>query len=120
MTSNVIEKKTEALAQASAAIAQRAYAAGAGWPRGRGRRRRAGVLRAGGRRRRAEPGREDVVDAEFEEVKDKGRKASSLRVSAAAFIPAATRDDSAATSAAARTQPGAASLTVLATAARVV
>jgi molecular chaperone DnaK len=71
---NVIEKKSEALAQAASGIAQRAAsggepgegagAAGAG-PQASG----AGGAQAGG-------GREDVVDAEFEEVKDKGRKAS--------------------------------------------
>ncbi len=66
----VIEKKTEALAQASAGIAQKAYAGEAG---------------ASGATAGAEPGaagegaaggKENVVDAEFEEVKDKGRKAS--------------------------------------------
>jgi molecular chaperone DnaK len=69
----VIEKKTEALAQASAALAQRAYAdtqgsagAGAGGPEG-------GPSPDGAPKG---PGREDVVDAEFEEVKDKDRKAS--------------------------------------------
>jgi len=69
----VIEKKTEALAQASAALAQRAYAdtqgsagAGAGGPEG-------GPSSEGAPKG---PGREDVVDAEFEEVKDKDRKAS--------------------------------------------
>ena len=70
----VIEKKTEALAQASAALAQRAYAdtqgsagaAGAGGPEG-------GPSPEGAPKG---PGREDVVDAEFEEVKDKDRKAS--------------------------------------------
>jgi molecular chaperone DnaK len=72
----VIEKKTEALAQASASIAQRAYGSGPGAAGGEagasagdgGRQRGAG---AGG-----SAGRDDVVDAEFEEVKDKGRKAS--------------------------------------------
>jgi molecular chaperone DnaK len=69
----VIEKKTEALAQASAAIAQRAYAsdpsaAGAAGPAGGG----AGAAGAQG----GAAGRDDVVDAEFEEVKDKDRKAS--------------------------------------------
>ncbi len=63
----VIEKKTEALAQASAAIAQRAYAEG--------------TSSAGGTEQTAGGGRsgrggDDVVDAEFEEVKDKDRKAS--------------------------------------------
>ncbi len=72
----IIEKKTEALAQASAGIAQRAYAAGqagaeaaaaGGGPQG-------ASGPAGGASGQA--GRDDVVDAEFEEVKDKGRKAS--------------------------------------------
>jgi molecular chaperone DnaK len=71
-----IEKKTDALAQASAAIAQRAYAAeqgagagGAGPGAGAG----AGASGAGAQ---GSAGRDDVVDAEFEEVKDKDRKAS--------------------------------------------
>src|SRR5580700_10048549 len=78
---NVIEKKSEALAQASASIAQRAHAAeqaaaagggpGAGPQAGAGPQPGAGA--AGGAH---SPGGEDVVDAEFEEVKDKGRKAS--------------------------------------------
>ncbi len=71
----VIEKKTEALQQASASIAQKAYAgqsaqAGAeGAPGAAGG--EAGASSAG-----AAGGKDDVVDAEFEEVKDKGRKAS--------------------------------------------
>ncbi len=68
----VIEKKTEALAQASATIAQRAYAASqsaAGGDAGAG----AGPAGAGAQ---SGPARDDVVDAEFEEVKDKDRKAS--------------------------------------------
>jgi molecular chaperone DnaK len=64
----VIEKKTEALAQASAGIAQKAYAGSAGEPGPTGS---AGAEPGG-----AGGGKEDVVDAEFEEVKDKGRKAS--------------------------------------------
>ncbi|HEV2230056.1 MAG TPA: molecular chaperone DnaK [Steroidobacteraceae bacterium] len=72
---NAIEKKTEALAQASSAIAQRAYAAqqGAGGPEAAaaGAAGGAGAQAGGGG-----AGRDDVVDAEFEEVKDKGRKAS--------------------------------------------
>jgi molecular chaperone DnaK len=72
----VIEKKTEALAQASAAVAQRAYAdtqansgaAGAGGP--------AGGAAPGEGAPKGPAAREDVVDAEFEEVKDKDRKAS--------------------------------------------
>jgi molecular chaperone DnaK len=70
----VIEKKTEALAQASAAVAQRAYAdtqgsagAAAGGPAGPA---------PGEGAPKGPAGREDVVDAEFEEVKDKDRKAS--------------------------------------------
>ncbi len=73
-----LEKKTEALAQASAGIAQRAYAAGQagaeGAAAGGGAEGSAGP--AGGAGASGQSGREDVVDAEFEEVKDKGRKAS--------------------------------------------
>jgi len=71
---NVIEKKTEALAQAAASIAQRAYAAGQGGAAGAG----TGPGAAGAGASGAQPGGagEDVVDAEFEEVKDKDRKAS--------------------------------------------
>src|ERR1700732_490217 len=70
----VMEKKSEALAQASAGIAQRAYAAegGGGGAAGAGASATAGA----GDGSAAGAGREDVVDAEFEEVKDKGRKAS--------------------------------------------
>ncbi|HTX06332.1 MAG TPA: molecular chaperone DnaK [Steroidobacteraceae bacterium] len=73
---NIIEKKTEALAQASAAIAQRAYAAGQAGPEASGA--GGGPQSSGGPEGAAgsQSGREDVVDAEFEEVKDKGRKAS--------------------------------------------
>ena len=73
----VIEKKTEALAQASASIAQRAYAAeqGAGAGGDGGAAQGSGGA-AGGAAGGGGAGREDVVDAEFEEVKDKGRKAS--------------------------------------------
>jgi len=62
-----IVKKTEALAQASATVAQQAYAAaeGAAGP--------AGDATASDAPKGAEG---DVVDAEFEEVDDKGRKAS--------------------------------------------
>jgi molecular chaperone DnaK len=73
-----IDKKAEALAQASAGIAQRAQAAEAGAAGGGG----ADPGAAGGGAAGGAPGggtgnaREDVVDAEFEEVKDKGRKAS--------------------------------------------
>ena len=81
----VIEKKTEILGQASAAIAQRAYAQanpgatgapgggapGAG-PEGPGA---AGAAGAAGAGAQGKPD-ENVVDAEFEEVRDKGRRAS--------------------------------------------
>jgi len=65
----VIEKKTEALGQAAAAIAQKAYAdagAGAGAQGAPGAGPGAAGASAG-----ASPGKDDVVDAEFEEVKDK-------------------------------------------------
>jgi molecular chaperone DnaK len=72
---NVIEKKTEALAQASASIAQKAYAANPGGAEGAaGPGGAAGGAGAGAPG--AQAGRDDVVDAEFEEVKDKDRKAS--------------------------------------------
>jgi molecular chaperone DnaK len=72
---NVIEKKAQALEQASSAIAQRAYAANEG---GAGAGGAAGAGAAGGSAGAGAGGRDDVVDAEFEEVKDKdqGRKAS--------------------------------------------
>jgi len=75
---NVIEKKSEALAQASAGIAQRAHAAegGATGDAGAGTTGAAGAGDGSGGGASAGAGREDVVDAEFEEVKDKGRKAS--------------------------------------------
>src|SRR5579862_8823537 len=86
----VIEKKTDALAQASAAIAQRAYASEQGAPgagAGSGPQGAAGAGAQGGATGSGGPsggspgggggkGAEDVVDAEFEEVKDQGRKAS--------------------------------------------
>src|SRR6201997_2140464 len=71
----VIDKKADALAQASAGIAQRAYAAGEAGPSGAGPGPQAGAgagAQSGGG---AGTGRDDVVDAEFEEVKDQGRKA---------------------------------------------
>jgi molecular chaperone DnaK len=71
---NAIEKKTEALAQASAPIAQKAYASEAGGGAGPGA--SAGPAGAPGAQGQGAPGRDDVVDAEFEEVKDKDRKAS--------------------------------------------
>jgi molecular chaperone DnaK len=70
---NIIEKKTEALAQASSAIAQKAYAseqaagAGSAGAAGAGGGAAGGTAQGGG----AGAGRDDVVDAEFEEVKDK-------------------------------------------------
>jgi molecular chaperone DnaK len=75
-----IEKKTEALGQASASIMQRVYAgndpgsAGAGGP-GAGNE---GAGAAGGAQSspKSEKSEENVVDAEFEEVRDKGRRAS--------------------------------------------
>jgi molecular chaperone DnaK len=76
---DVIEKKTEALAQASATIAQRAYAQTQGGPGGpdmgaAGPGGNAGATgsASGG----SSGGSDDVVDAEFEEVRDKDRKAS--------------------------------------------
>jgi molecular chaperone DnaK len=71
---NVIEKKTEALAQASASIAQKAYAANPGGPEGAAG--PGGAAGGGAGASGAQAGRDDVVDAEFEEVKDKDRKAS--------------------------------------------
>jgi molecular chaperone DnaK len=66
-----IERKTEALAQASASLAQKAYAgAEAGGQPGGEPGGASGGAAGGGEKR------EDVVDAEFEEVKDKDRKAS--------------------------------------------
>jgi molecular chaperone DnaK len=70
----VIDKKSEALAQASAGIAQKAYAAGEAGAAGAGSGPQAGAGAQSGSG--AGPGRDDVVDAEFEEVKDEGRKAS--------------------------------------------
>jgi len=69
----VIEKKTEGLAQASAGIAQKAYGAQAGEA---GAGAGAGSAEPGAAAGGAAGGKENVVDAEFEEVKDKGRKAS--------------------------------------------
>jgi molecular chaperone DnaK len=72
----VIEKKTDALAQASAAIAQRAYAAEQGAAGGAGAGSAGAGAGAAGAGGQGSAGRDDVVDAEFEEVKDKDRKAS--------------------------------------------
>src|SRR6185312_7917739 len=66
-----IEKKTEQLAQAASALAQKAYAdagAGAG-AAGAGPSADAGASAGAGGASKG--GKDDVVDAEFEEVKDK-------------------------------------------------
>ncbi|MGH8218143.1 MAG: molecular chaperone DnaK [Steroidobacteraceae bacterium] len=81
---DVINKKADALAQASAAIAQRAYGeAGGGAAGGPGASGAAGgpgaagaAGGAGGPGAASGAGKDDVVDAEFEEVQDKNRKAS--------------------------------------------
>jgi molecular chaperone DnaK len=72
---NVIEKKAQALEQASTAIAQRAYQASEGAAGGGAS---AGATGGAGAAGAGSAARDDVVDAEFEEVKDKdqGRKAS--------------------------------------------
>ncbi|TAK53502.1 MAG: molecular chaperone DnaK [Gammaproteobacteria bacterium] len=62
---DAIERKAEALAQASAPVVQRAYQAEAPQP---GESATAGAADGGGK------GQEDVLDAEFEEVKSKGPK----------------------------------------------
>jgi molecular chaperone DnaK len=69
-----IEKKTEALAQASAAIVQKAYAGAEGGGQS-GAEGGAGA-QAGTSAQADSAKQDDVVDAEFEEVKDKDRKAS--------------------------------------------
>ncbi len=79
-----IEKKTEALAHASAAIAQRAYAGAEGAAPGAAGSAGAGEGSggpgaqgaAGGSAGAGAKAEENVVDAEFEEVRDKGRRAS--------------------------------------------
>jgi molecular chaperone DnaK len=74
---DVIEKKTEALAQASATIAQRAYAQTEGGPGAAGPGASAGASGSASSGAGAGAGgKDDVVDAEFEEVQDKDRKAS--------------------------------------------
>jgi molecular chaperone DnaK len=68
-----IEKKTEQLAQAASALAQKAYAdAGAGAAGASAGAEAEGSADGAGKT----GGKDDVVDAEFEEVKDKDRKAS--------------------------------------------
>jgi molecular chaperone DnaK len=72
-----IEKKTEQLAQAASSLAQKAYAdagAGAAGATGGGAGPSAGAGASAGSS--GQGGKDDVVDAEFEEVKDKDRKAS--------------------------------------------
>jgi molecular chaperone DnaK len=76
-----IEKKTEALATASAAIAQQAYAASGAAGGGEGGGGAEGAAGAGGTSADGSGGpggkdKDNVVDAEFEEVKDKDRRAS--------------------------------------------
>jgi molecular chaperone DnaK len=61
----VIAKKTEALATAAAGIAQQAYAAGQGESGAAG-----GASATPGAEGPAPGGKDNVVDAEFEEVKD--------------------------------------------------
>ncbi len=65
----LIEKKTELLAKASAVLAERAYAQGGA----QGATADSGAGATGGN---AQGGKDDVVDAEFEEVKGKERKTS--------------------------------------------
>jgi molecular chaperone DnaK len=74
---DVIARKTEALAQASAAVAQRAYAQTGGGADAGGAQTGGGpgAGAAGGSAGATGP-KDDVVDAEFEEVKDKDRRAS--------------------------------------------
>jgi molecular chaperone DnaK len=71
----LIEKKAEALAQASGEITQRAYTQSEAGPDAGGA---AGASAGGGAEgATGQSARDDdIVDAEFEEVKDKGRKAS--------------------------------------------
>jgi len=71
---DVINKKAEALAQASAAIAQRAYAQQQPGGAGAGAAGEGGEGPAGAGTGSAS--KDNVVDAEFEEVRDKNRKAS--------------------------------------------
>jgi len=65
---DAIDRKAEALGQAAAPIVQRAYQAGAGAEA-------AGQGPGPGGEAGGAGGKEDVLDAEFEEVKDKDRKA---------------------------------------------
>ncbi len=70
----MIARKTEALTQASAAIAQRAMRKSRAAQRALVR--RPAGLRVPGPPAGAAGPKDDVVDAEFEEVKDKDRRAS--------------------------------------------
>jgi molecular chaperone DnaK len=70
---DAIESRSQELAQASAAIAQRAYAQQGG-ETAPGAEPGASAGSAGGAS--SGGGKDDVLDAEFEEVKDKGRKSS--------------------------------------------
>ena len=75
---DVIAKKTEALEAAAAGIAQQAYAAGQGDGGGAGA---AGEAPGSGSSAEAGPagGKDNVVDAEFEEVKDKDKDSGKDR-----------------------------------------
>ncbi len=73
---DVIARKTEALTQASAAISQRAYAQAHGGGEAAGAQGGAGSPGAAGGSTGPSGSKDDVVDAEFEEVKDKDRRAS--------------------------------------------
>jgi molecular chaperone DnaK len=77
---DAIEKKFEALGQAAGGIAQRAYAASSGQGGSAGPTGEGGGATGGGDAGAAGAGQskpeENVVDAEFEEVRDKGRRAS--------------------------------------------
>jgi len=68
---DAIDRKAEALAQAAAPVVQRAYQAEAGAGAGGD----AGAGPQAGGQAGSSGGKEDVLDAEFEEVKDKDRKA---------------------------------------------
>ena len=61
-----IERRTQSLEQASASLLQKMYEQSAGTPGGD----------AGAAPGHAEGKKDDVMDAEFEEVRDKNRKAS--------------------------------------------
>ena len=60
-----IEHKAEALAKVSAPVVQRAY---------QGEAQAAGAAPGASAEAGAGPGKDDVLDAEFEEIKDKGPK----------------------------------------------